>query len=142
MTDGILTVDYSDAVAGDSIFYQVTATDSVGNVVTDVFEITLSDVENYATWRAANFSGADASNELISGPEADPNSDGISNLQAFAQGYSAADVVSCSFRERRGDTPKKTQSSSPSAIAVIWEEPEWWWSEAETSSPGAGLLSP
>jgi len=38
----------------------------------------------YATWRAANFTGADLTNDAISGPDADPDGCGLSNLARYA----------------------------------------------------------
>ena len=38
----------------------------------------------YATWRTAHFSGPDLTNDTVSGPAADPDSAGITNLQRYA----------------------------------------------------------
>ena len=38
----------------------------------------------YATWRAATFTGADLTNDAISGPDADPDGCGLSNLARYA----------------------------------------------------------
>jgi hypothetical protein len=40
----------------------------------------------YAHWRANQFSGADATNDSISGPEAKPAGDGIANIMRYAHG--------------------------------------------------------
>ena len=41
---------------------------------------------NYPTWRAQNFVEPDLSNETVSGPEADPDSDNLPNLYEYASG--------------------------------------------------------
>jgi hypothetical protein len=40
-------------------------------------------VQDYATWRAAEFQGDAASDDLVSGPDADPDADRVSNLVEF-----------------------------------------------------------
>jgi len=40
-------------------------------------------MQDYAAWRAAEFAGAAASDDLISGPSADPDSDRLTNLMEF-----------------------------------------------------------
>jgi hypothetical protein len=40
--------------------------------------------DDYAAWRAANFSGPDHLDDAISGPLADPDASGVSNLQRYA----------------------------------------------------------
>ncbi len=67
------------------------ATDSVGNTVNSIANLRIGD--SYATWRAANYSGAALTNDTISGPLADPNNNGITNLQAFAQGLTLAETT-------------------------------------------------
>ncbi len=46
--------------------------------------ITGNDATTYATWRSANFTGADLTNDTISGPNADPDGVGLSNLARYA----------------------------------------------------------
>lgn len=41
---------------------------------------------DYPTWRAANFTAGEVANPLISGPDADPNNDGMTNILKFAFG--------------------------------------------------------
>ena len=43
----------------------------------------------YTSWRAANFSGADRTNDAISGPDADPDGCGLTNLARYAFGLPA-----------------------------------------------------
>lgn len=64
----------------------VQATDSVGNSVYDTLIVTNPEVTNYADWRLANWTGIDATDEAISGPTADHDSDGRENLVNFAFG--------------------------------------------------------
>lgn len=60
------------------------ATDAVGNEVVDSFEV-LTEV-GYEAWRQGVFSSANAANDTVSGPSADPDGDGVNNLTLFAQG--------------------------------------------------------
>jgi hypothetical protein len=48
---------------------------------------------NYSTWRSANFSGADLSNDAISGPLADPDAAGLTNFQRYAHNLPARGPV-------------------------------------------------
>ena len=63
----------------------IRATDSVGNTVDDTFVIRQVR-EEFAGWRARVFSAPDNTNDTISGLYADPDGDGITNLQLFAHG--------------------------------------------------------
>ncbi len=47
----------------------------------------------FAAWRAANFSGADAIDDAVSGPLADPDHAGVTNLQRYAHGLPARGAV-------------------------------------------------
>ena len=42
------------------------------------------DLANFTSWRAANFTGTDLTNDAISGPEADPDGAGLTNLARYA----------------------------------------------------------
>ena len=48
----------------------------------------------YSSWKTTHFSAADASNEAISGPEADANGDGMVNLLTYAFNASPYDTPS------------------------------------------------
>ena len=69
----------------------ITATDSVGNEVTG--QISFEIGTGYDFWRNANFDSAAALDDAISGPEADPDGNGVTNLQAFAQGLGLAETA-------------------------------------------------
>ena len=62
----------------------VRATDSVGNTVDDTLTVRIK--ESYSQWRARVFSGADATNDTVSAPAADPENDGLTNLELFVHG--------------------------------------------------------
>ncbi len=49
--------------------------------------------DTYATWRAANFTGADLAADAISGPSADPVGAGVTNLQRYAFALAARGPV-------------------------------------------------
>ncbi|MCW1923586.1 CotH kinase family protein [Luteolibacter arcticus] len=53
------------------------------------------DVEpgTYAYWRSEHFSGGDLTNEAVSGPEATPAGDGISNIMRYAHGVGPYEPV-------------------------------------------------
>jgi len=55
------------------------------NFTTEGDELTLAP-GTYAHWRANQFSGPDATNDAISGPEAKPAGDGIANIVRYAHG--------------------------------------------------------
>jgi hypothetical protein len=52
-------------------------------------EYTAPQPSTFSEWRAANFSGADASNNAVSGPLADPEGTGLTNLQRYAHNLPA-----------------------------------------------------
>jgi len=47
------------------------------------------DLANFSSWRTANFTGADLTSDAISGPTADPDATGLSNLARYAFGLPA-----------------------------------------------------
>lgn len=85
--EGQLNIQYAANAYGNNTL-TVTATDSVGNVVEDSFRVEL--LQTYTAWRQTAFSASDAANETLSGPTADPNNDGISNLELFLHGLSTS----------------------------------------------------
>jgi hypothetical protein len=52
-------------------------------------DIYASPPTGYAAWRTANFSGTDLTNDTVSGPLADPDRCGLSNLARYAFGLTA-----------------------------------------------------
>ena len=80
---------------GAQVDYDVTATDSVGNEVIDTF--TLSVTLDYETWRNQVFTPEQQNDDLVSGPMADPNNDGRTNLQAYAQDLDPFENISSDF---------------------------------------------
>jgi len=80
----------------------VRATDSIGTTIDDTFTVTRSAVD-YQAWRALYWTGADFSDNAISGPLADPDGDGVSNLQLYAQGFTANDHPECTHEALSGN---------------------------------------
>jgi hypothetical protein len=54
-----------------------------------VYRVDLPPAATFATWRAANFTGTDLTNDAISGPNADPDGAGVTNFQRYAFGLAA-----------------------------------------------------
>ncbi len=89
------TPDYSDTelTSGTTYTYRVTAFDAAGNE--SPLSATASAIAHdevfttYAAWRAGNFPGTDLTNNTISGPLADPDGAGLTNLERFAFGLPA-----------------------------------------------------
>lgn len=99
ITGNTLTISYPEANVGGRKTVVVQAEDSVGNKVVDTFTVLLT--ANYESWRKAVFSVEDAANETVSGPMADSNGDGVTNLVSYAQGLSVEDDVSSSVAAPR-----------------------------------------
>ena len=56
-------------------------------------DLAISSPSTYATWRSENFTGADATNDTISGPNADPDAAGLTNYARYAFGMAARGSV-------------------------------------------------
>lgn len=79
-------LNYESPLDGGSKTFVVEIEDSVGNKVEDTFFVSLPD-QTYEVWRGQFFTEPELSDDAISGPDADPNGDGITNLQLFAHGF-------------------------------------------------------
>jgi chitodextrinase len=83
-------IGYSDngLAASTTYSYAVTAYDASGNESNRSAIATVATPSeiytNYAAWRTANFSGADLTDEAISGPPADPDGVGLTNFARYA----------------------------------------------------------
>ncbi len=84
ISEGELVVGFPNATFGGKKKVIVQAEDSVGNTVVDTFEIVMK--ANYESWRKAVFPAEDVENDLLTGPAADFNNDGVDNLMAFVHG--------------------------------------------------------
>jgi len=81
-------------------------------------------------WRALFWGGADATNNLVSGPAADPDADGISNFLEYAFGLlpfeaSVAPAVQVWVEEFDGESHlalRITRSSSAANATFLWEQ--------------------
>ncbi len=69
---------------GDTLWYEV--------------QLSADPSNNYAAWRTAHFSGADRTNDAISGPAADPDRSGFSNYTRYAFGLAARGPVQSPVR--------------------------------------------
>ncbi|MBK8479411.1 MAG: hypothetical protein IPL39_24950 [Opitutaceae bacterium] len=108
--------------------------------------------DNYATWRAANFTGTDVAIDAVSGPLADPDGVGISNYARYAFalpargpfgspvildtiGEGAARVLRLNFPRRATATDLSyIVESSPDLIT-------WTPVPGRTFAPGAGPIT-
>jgi hypothetical protein len=61
--------------------------------VIHAYQLALAPPATYVTWRAANFTGTDLTNDVISGPNADPDAAGVTNLQRYAFALPARGAV-------------------------------------------------
>ncbi len=86
-----LNVTYLDPQLGNLKTFIIEAEDSIGNTVQDIFRIEF--LQSYDDWRIDNFSEEDAANPEISGALADPDEDGITNLQIYAFGLSPENLT-------------------------------------------------
>ena len=84
ISEGELVVGFPSATFGGKKTVIVQAEDSVGNTVVDTFKIVME--ANYESWRKAVFPAEDVENDLLTGPAADFNGDGVDNLMAFVHG--------------------------------------------------------
>jgi hypothetical protein len=88
--------------------------------------------DTFAAWRAANFVGAEAENDAISGPLAMPAGDGVANLLKYAFGFEPLATVTSrdlttvhvgdgtleiTYRERRGATDIEYLPQASAALA-------------------------
>ncbi|MDB6079493.1 MAG: hypothetical protein JWO82_3240 [Akkermansiaceae bacterium] len=89
--NGVLTITPPPIAAGPTTL-TVRATDSAGNNVDDTFVVNVVDL--FANWRAQQFTPAELADDSVSGPEADPDKDGISNLELFVHGLPRGPVAS------------------------------------------------
>lgn len=111
ITGSTLTVSYPEATVGGRKVVVVQAEDSVGNKVVDTFAVLLT--ADYDSWRKAVFSMEDAANDSVSGPMADSNGDGVTNLISFAQGLPVDENVEAIVK-----VPRITRLSTNTIIEI------------------------
>ena len=85
-----LVLDYTGSIAGSSTI-TIRAIDSVGNTVDDTFTVSIN-VSNFENWQQSTFSTSELSKPEVSGPDADHNNDGLSNLELYLHNLSNQDV--------------------------------------------------
>ena len=90
IVDGELVLDFMTPLGNGTDTIVVQAEDSVGNQVVDTFQVvSVEKIVTYEDWRDGQFSGADLLDDAISGPLADPNSDGVTNFGLYVLGLPA-----------------------------------------------------
>jgi len=87
VVNGELVLDFVSSTTAGVATIVVQAEDSVGNQVVDTFEV--ENFVSYQDWRDREFRGADLLDDEISGPSADPNSDGVTNFNLYVLGLPA-----------------------------------------------------
>lgn len=92
---GELVVRFPEATIGGKKTVVVQAIDSVGNTVVDTFELMIE--ADYESWSKVVFPVEDIGDVLLTGPAADFNHDGITNLAAFVHGLTSNTVASAGF---------------------------------------------
>ena len=81
----------TDSPASGSLFpigtttVTTTSSDAAGNVSTETFAVTVTGM-TYATWAATQFTAPELADPAISGPDASPAGDGLTNLLKYALG--------------------------------------------------------
>ncbi len=67
-------------------YSRIITTGATGDVSTVTLRVPIEMMRSYASYRKTTFPGAAGLNDSISGPNADPDGDGLTNLQEFNQG--------------------------------------------------------
>lgn len=88
-----LILSYNDAQVGDNVELTISGTDEVGTVIQDTMVVTMTDAQTFADWQRDNFSSAELADPNVSGPDADPEGDGSSNLEVFVQEGERGDLI-------------------------------------------------
>jgi cyclophilin family peptidyl-prolyl cis-trans isomerase len=117
VSENQLQLAYSPAQIGTATI-TVRATDSVGNTVDDTFSITVQ--PSYTTWKNSKFSSPELANPAVSGPLADPEVDGISNLELFFHGLERGSLAKrpVEFLGFQGGSARKPRFRFPIANAM------------------------
>lgn len=105
----ISTLSLTDA--GD---YTVVVTNPGGSVTSDIATLTVNQV-GFAAWQTANFTLNEQGDANVSGPNADPDRDGVTNLVEYALGLE----------------PKTASASGLPQVSV--QGSEWWFTYTRPS---------
>lgn len=70
---------------GDAADYTVVVTNAGGSVTSDVATLTVNQV-GFVAWQSTNFTSGELADTNVSGPAADPDHDGVTNLTEYALG--------------------------------------------------------
>ncbi|HEX2749327.1 MAG TPA: hypothetical protein VHM91_15065 [Verrucomicrobiales bacterium] len=83
---GATQADFTTPALTTTASFWVRVTNPAGSVDSDAAIVTVTGPETYVTWKTARFSAADAANDSVSGPSADPDHDGQTNEQEYIFG--------------------------------------------------------
>ncbi len=115
-------------------------------------EITTATQANYAAWRALNFLGEDATNDAVSGPNADPDRVGLSNYARYAFNLAARGPVAAPVKlgtaTANGSTyltltfPRRVEADDLSYILETSTDLVTWTTVPDrTYGPGTGSIT-
>jgi hypothetical protein len=115
-------------------------------------ELNLAAANNYAAWRAANFSGTDLTSDTISGPLADPDGAGLVNYARYAFGLAARGPVAPPVTQGTADSGGQryvtltfNRRATASDLSYILEASNdlatWSPVPGQTFAPGSGPIT-
>ncbi len=111
-TSASYTID--NLTLADAADYTVVVTNPGGTVTSDAATLTVNQV-GFAAWQTANFTLSERSDANVSGPNADPDRDGVTNLVEYALGLD----------------PKSAGISGLPQVSV--QGSEWWFTYTRPS---------
>lgn len=98
----------------DAADYTVVVTNAGGSVTSDIATLTVNQI-GFAAWQTTNFTVSERGDANVSGPNADPDRDGVTNLVEYALGLD----------------PKSAAASGLPQVTV--QGSEWWFTYTRPS---------
>ena len=82
----LATLELSALKPEDAGTYSVEVSNGTATIQSYEAEIIVQPQDDYQRWISSHWTGADATDEVVSGPSADPDGDGATNLMEYASG--------------------------------------------------------
>ncbi len=120
--EGAAGASFTTPALGTTTTYWVRITNAAGSVDSSTVTVTVNGAADpFTAWRNAQFSAADAVNDAVSGPTADPDGDGLTNTQEYVFGTLPGQPDTAALTVAAGQSPPAVSFTALAATGAGYE---------------------